>query len=150
MLTLLVVGALVETAWTVYLAWRLPRHYTANHWDLAWVGLDSAQVLMLLLSAWAAWRRRAILILFSCASGSLLLVDAWFDVTTTRYDEIAQSILSLVIEVPSAFVLFWIAGRMVKRLGATWITGSDPESIRIRRIPFPAREPDSNAESTQS
>lgn len=145
-LTALTAGALLETAWTIYLGWRLPRHYTANHWDLAWVGLDIAQVLMLLLAAWAAWRRRAVLILFSCATGSLLLVDAWFDVTTARYDEIAQSIFSLAVEVPSAVLLFWIAHHVVRRLGSAITNGGDP--ISVRRLPIPDRE--DRSEPTQS
>ena len=145
-LTALTAGALVETAWTVYLSWRLPRHYTANHWDLAWVGLDSAQVVMLLLAAWAAWRRRAVLILFSCAAGTLLLVDAWLDVTTARYDEFATSLLSLAIEVPSALVLFWIAHHVVRRLGSAITNSGDP--IPVRRLPIPNRE--DRSEPTQS
>ena len=145
-LTALTTGALLETAWTIYLAWRLPRHYTANHWDLAWVGLDSAQVLMLLLAAWAAWRRRAVLILFSCAAGTLLLVDAWFDVTTARYDEISQSFLSVAVEVPSALLLFWIAHHVVRRLGSAITNGGDP--ISVRRLPIPDRA--DRSEPTQS
>ncbi len=145
-LTLLTTGALLETAWTVYLGWRLPRHYTANHWDLAWVGLDSAQVVMLLLAAWAAWRRRAVLILFSCAAGTLLLVDAWFDVTTARYDEISQSFLVLAVEVPSALLLFWIAHHVVRRLGSAITNGGDP--ISVRRLPIPDRV--DRSEPTQS
>ena len=145
-LTALTTGALLETAWTIYLGWRLPRHYTASHWDLAWVGLDSAQVLMLLLAAWAAWRRRAVLILFSCAAGTLLLVDAWFDVTTARYDAIAQSFLTLAVEVPSALVLFWIAHHVVRRLGSAITNGGDP--ISVRRLPIPDRV--DRSEPTQS
>jgi len=145
-LTALTGGALLETAWTVYLGWRLPRHYTANHWDLAWVGLDSAQVLMFLLAAWAAWRRRAVLILYSCAAGTLLLVDAWFDVTTARYDEMFQSLISLAVEVPSACVLFWIARHVVQRLGSAITDGTDP--IAVRRLTIP--EPDERREPTQS
>ena len=145
-LTALTAGALVETAWTIYLGWRLPRHYTADHWDLAWVGLDSAQVVMLLLAAWAAWRRRAVLILFSCAAGTLLLVDAWFDVTTARYDDFGTSLVSLAVEVPSALVLFWIAHHVVRRLGSAITNSGDP--IPVRRLPIPDRE--DRSEPTQS
>ena len=62
LVVLLVVSALVEAVWTVYLGWRLPRHYVAHHWFLAWVGLDVAEIATLLATAWAAWRRRAVLI----------------------------------------------------------------------------------------
>ena len=135
-LTTLTVGALVETAWTAYLGLRLPRHYTAEHWDLAWVGLDSAQVLMLLLAAWAAWRRRAVLIVFACAAGTLLLVDAWFDVTTARYSDFEQSAISLAIEIPSAMVLFWIAYRTFHRLANSLSVEIDI-SRKFWRVPIP-------------
>ena len=145
-LTALTAGALVETAWTIYLGWRLPRHYTTDHWDIAWVGLDSAQVVVLLLAAWAAWRRRAVLILFSCAAGTLLLVDAWFDAITARYDDFGTSLISLAVEVPSALVLFWIAHHVVRRLGSAITNGGDP--IAVRRLPIPDRE--DRSEPTQS
>ncbi|MGH9020552.1 MAG: hypothetical protein ACRDV0_05990 [Acidimicrobiales bacterium] len=117
-LTAFSLGAILEIAWTVYLGWRLPRHYVADHWDVAWVGLDSAQVALLVLAAWSAWRRRAELMLIACVSGSLLLVDAWFDVTTARYRDVDKSLWFLVIEVPLAVVMFWIAWRIYRHLTA--------------------------------
>lgn len=124
LLSTFVLAALAEIGWTAYLGVSLPRHYVANHWDLAWVGLDVAQVAVLLLAAWAAWRRRAILIIFACASGTLLIVDAWFDVTTARYRDLDASLWFLVLEVPLALVMFWIAARIFRRLtNAT--TGED-------------------------
>lgn len=138
-LSLLTVGALVETVWTIYLALKLPRHYQANHWDTAWVGLDSAQVLMLLLSAWAAWRRRAILVLFSCAAGTLMLVDAWFDVTTARYSDIEQSVIALCIELPSAVLLYWIAHHVIKRVTVAYSADQSLARMPIRKISFAPR-----------
>lgn len=83
---------LVETAWTIYLGTRLPRTYVADHWDLAWVGLDTGEIWMLIGSAWAAWavwKRRAVLIAFAfaftVASATRLLLDAWLDLTTARH-----------------------------------------------------------------
>jgi hypothetical protein len=112
LLRLLTLGAVGETFWTVYLAVALPRHYVANHWDVAWVGLDVAQVVMLAASAWAAWRRNTLLVMFATASATLLTIDAWFDVTTARHGDLLQSIvLAGSIEVPTALVLYWVAYR---------------------------------------
>ncbi|HVB71314.1 MAG TPA: hypothetical protein VND83_07425 [Acidimicrobiales bacterium] len=122
LLSTFAVVAVAETAWTVYLGVSLPRHYVANHWDLAWVGMDAAQVAVLLLAAWAAWRRRAVLIVFACASGTLLLVDAWFDVTTARYSDVDQSLWSLVVELPLAAMMFWVARRIYLRLVSASVT----------------------------
>jgi hypothetical protein len=112
LLRLLMVGALGETLWTIYVGYDLPRHYVANNWDVAWVGLDAAQVLMLAGAAWAAWRRRSLLVMFATASATLLLLDAWFDVTTARRGDVLQgALLAGLVEVPSAIALVWVAHR---------------------------------------
>jgi hypothetical protein len=135
LLILLASAALLETAWTVYIGWRLPRHYVANHWDLAWVGLDVAQIVMLLLAAWAAWRGRALLVLFATAAGTLLLVDAWFDVTTARHGAFVQSLVfALALEIPSAAFLFWITWRTVKELADSMFVVPEVNGVPIRKI----------------
>lgn len=128
-LTAFAAAAVLETAWTAYLGWRLPRHYVANHWDVAWVGIDSLQVLTLLAAAWAAWRRRAVLMLFACACGTLLVVDAWFDVTTARYRDVDESLWFLALEVPLAAVMFWVTWRIHRRLTAPGPDGLSRASL---------------------
>ncbi len=110
-MTTLVAWALGEAAWTVWLGFRLPRHYVAEHWDAAWIGLDAAQVIVAVACAWAAWRRRAALVLYAVVAATLLLVDAWFDVLTARYRDLDQSLALLAIEVPGALFLLWVARR---------------------------------------
>jgi len=137
----LCLGAVLETLWTIYLGLRLPRHYVANHWDLTWVGLDAAQVTFLLLSAWAAWRRRAILIQFANACATLLLVDAWFDVTTSRYSDLHQSMLALAVELPSAVVLLLVSRRVAKRLLSTWLADTDMALLPAWQVRIPEAPP---------
>jgi hypothetical protein len=146
-MSVFVLGALLETAWTIYLAVLLPHHYVANHWDVAWVGLDVAQAALLLLSAWAALRRRAILIQFVNACATLLLVDAWFDVTTSRYSDLRQSLLALTIELPSAIVLLWISRRIAKQLLSTWLADTDLALLPARRLLIPQANPTSRGQS---
>ena len=145
LLTLLTTGALLETAWTVYLGWRLPRHYVANHWDLAWVGLDSVEIIMLLLCAWAAWRRRAVLIHFASIAGTLLLIDAWFDLTTARYQDFDQALVGLSVEVPAALILFWMSFRTVRRITGVWLADSEMGVIPVYKIPIPPRDDESSS-----
>lgn len=133
----LALGAFLEVAWTIFIAIQLPRHYVANHWDLAWVGLDSAQVVFLLLTAWAAWRRRAILMLFANTAATLLLMDAWFDVTTARYRDLGQSLLSLTVELPSAIFLLWISRRTARRVTKAWLSDSDLALVPTHRLTIP-------------
>ena len=143
-LALLVTVSIVEIVWTIYLGLRLPRHYVANHWDLAWVGLDVGEIAMMLLTAWAAWRRRALFILFACVSGTLFLVDAWFDVTTARRGDVWQSgVLAVVWEVPLAIALYWLAQRAARRLSLQGGAKSDAESVVVvRGMPAAAEDDD--------
>jgi hypothetical protein len=142
LLGVLLTAALLETAWIVYIAIRLPRHYIANHWDLAWVGLDVAQVLMLLLAAWAAWRRRALLIIFATSAATLLVLDAWFDVTTARGGDFDQSlVLALVIEIPFAISLLWVTRRTVKQLERSMLSDPSIMHVAFRKIVFSRRPP---------
>jgi hypothetical protein len=73
----------VLVCWTVYLALALPGNHDARHWDLAWVGFDTALIVMLGATAWAAWFRRQILVAAALVTGTLLVCDAWFDLTTS-------------------------------------------------------------------
>ncbi len=136
---ILTVAAVGETVWTVYLGWRLPHTYVAENWDAAWVGLDVAQVLSLLACAWAAWRHRAILTVYATLAATLLLVDAWFDLTTARRGDFDTSLITLIIELPSAAALLWIARRaLIAFAGHTGTT-------RVHRIALPAHRPGSGS-----
>jgi len=141
-LVVIVLSAVVaEISWTSYIGWRLPRHYVANHWDFAWVGIDLAQIVLLLGVAWAAWRRRALLILFSTMSGTLLLVDAWFDVTTARRGDVGLSwLMALALEVPSALFFFWLTRRSIRQLEQTFFHDERIASLPVRKIPLPEIE----------
>lgn len=135
LLTSLIIAALLEAAWTVYLGWRLPRHYVADDWRMAWVGIDAAQVLMLFAAAWAAWQRRALLLVFTTAAGTLLLVDAWFDVMTARSGDLGQSVMfALFLEIPWALVLFWLTYRTMLQFTKVYFDG-----VPVRRIVIPRR-----------
>ncbi|HEV7959028.1 MAG TPA: hypothetical protein VGP11_06165 [Acidimicrobiales bacterium] len=135
LLATLLIGASLEIVWAVYLGWRLPRHYVADHWALAWVGLDVAEIVMLFGAAWAAWRQRAVLIVFSIAAATLFLLDAWFDVTTANHgDELQSVVLAVFIEVPSALLLLWVARRAAVRLIATHAPNSPLASMSVRKV----------------
>lgn len=137
LLAALLVAAVGEILWAIYLGWKLPPHYVAHHWALAWVGLDVAEVSLLFASAWAAWRQRALLIVFTISGATLFLLDAWFDVTTANHGDIMQSLLVAVfVEVPSALALLWVARLAVIRLFFTQQADSDLPITPIYRMPL--------------
>jgi hypothetical protein len=113
----LVVACLILIPWIVFLAAELPRRYHARNWDVAWAGFDVLLLAGLGLTAWAAWRRRQILIPAAFATATLLVCDAWFDVLTaaTRRDQILSAASALLIELPLA-ILLMVAGRRLLML----------------------------------
>jgi hypothetical protein len=99
--------------WTIWLSSSLPRHHVTNRWDLAWSGFDTGLALFFLATAVAAYRRSPWVGALAAATGTMLLVDAWFDIVLESHaDELRQSILLAVFaEIPTALFCFWIAQR---------------------------------------
>jgi hypothetical protein len=89
----------------------LPRHYVANHWQVAWGGFDIGLGLALATTAVLVARRSPYAEVTATITGSLLVCDAWFDVLTSRgVSDVAQAAASAVlIELPLAALCFWMA-----------------------------------------
>ena len=68
-------------AWIAILLQTLPGRYTSSDWRAVWVGLDVAELLAFAATAWAAWHQRQVLIFLMVITGTLLVCDAWFDIT---------------------------------------------------------------------
>jgi hypothetical protein len=103
--------ALVLIPWTALLFVTLPRHYVANHWQIAWGGFDVGLGVALSSTAVMVARRSPFAEVTATINGSLLCCDAWFDVLTSRgVSDIAQALASaLLIELPLAALCFWMA-----------------------------------------
>ena len=69
--------------WCVLLGLWLPATTEAQHWSLAWAGLDCAEAVAALATAALLRRSDPRAGLTAVACGTLLLVDAWFDVCTS-------------------------------------------------------------------
>jgi len=110
-------GALALAAWIAVLAGTLPPYYRAGGWRITWVGFDTALLAVVALTAWAAWRRRQVLILCLVVLATLLICDAWFDATLdwqTRGFTFSLA-LALGVELPVA-ALALIGARRLLRL----------------------------------
>jgi hypothetical protein len=99
--------------WTLWLSTSLQPHHVTNRWDLAWSGFDTGLAVLLLGTAFAAYRRSPWVGALAAATGTLLVTDAWFDVILESHaDELRQSIaLAILVELPLAAFCFWIALR---------------------------------------
>jgi hypothetical protein len=111
-----IVCCVVLAAWIGVLAVTLPAYYRAGGWRGAWVGFDVAELIAFGVTAWAAWRGRQVLIISLLVLATLLLADAWFDVTLdVRTSGFLTSLLSaLLVEIPLAVIAIMGARRLLR------------------------------------
>src|SRR4051794_4379693 len=123
--------AVAIVPWIVWLAWTLPERSVSAHYRLAWVGFDRLLCGGLGRAGYLAWRRSPFLVNVASATAALLVVDAWFDVTTSPggHDLMVSALLALLVELPLAVMSLALAGRAqleIARTGAVdrrgWMT----------------------------
>ena len=89
----------------------LPATAQAQHWALAWTGLDGAEAAAALVTALLLSRGDRRASLSAGAGGTLLLIDAWFDVCTSAPG--AEHAMALAeagcAELPLAVAAWWVA-----------------------------------------
>ena len=140
----LVLACVVLIAWIILLGLTLPKRYNAAHWDLAWIGFDVALLVGLAATAWAAWRRRAIIVLFATITATLMCADAWFDITTARSTDLGVSVVQAVfVELPFAYFLFYVVVRVIRYArGTIWSDqlGSRPRSLWTVEFQHPSEQ----------
>lgn len=109
-------GAVVLVPWIVYLAATLPKRQIDVHYRGAWVGFDLLLITAFTLTAWFAFRLDARILFSSTVCATLLIVDAWFDVTTShgRGQVIQALAFAVFLEIPAAVFSLYLA-RMVAR-----------------------------------
>lgn len=109
-------GFVVLVPWIVYLALVLPDHHPENAWNAAWVGFDVLLLLGLFVTTWGAWRKRQFVVVSCVFTATLLVCDAWFDITLDwgTSDETASLLSAFFVELPLACYLFYAAMRIVR------------------------------------
>jgi hypothetical protein len=115
-LTIVLASCVFLAVWIGVLAATLPSRYKAGGWRGAWVGFDVAELVAFAMVAWAAWRGKQLLIVCLIVTSTLLLCDAWFDLTldwgTRGFDFSLFS--ALVAEVPMAALMIFGARRLLR------------------------------------
>jgi hypothetical protein len=125
-------SVLVLAIWIGVLEVKLPKLYRAGGWRAAWVGFDIGLLLVFAATAWAAWRRRQVLIVCLMVLATLLLCDAWFDTTLDWGTQgFMLSLLSaLVVELPLAVVALVGARRLLRlTVGRLELLGGYPGPV---------------------
>ncbi len=114
---LLIMACCVGLAgWIAILLLTLPENFTSTDWRTVWVGLDIAELAGFAATGWAAWHQRQVVIFLMVITGTLLVCDAWFDLTLDYGSSgfTASLIAALAAEVPLAFVMFASARRLIR------------------------------------
>ncbi|MER6565505.1 hypothetical protein ABT288_04785 [Streptomyces sp. NPDC001093] len=107
---------LVLVPWTVYLAVSLPDRFEARYWPMVWVGFDVMLLVSLAGAGAAVWLRRQAMVPLSYVAATLLICDAWFDVSLDwgRADVWASAGTAVLVELPLAVLLIVRARRVLK------------------------------------
>lgn len=107
--------------WCVLLGLSLPATAEAQHWSLAWAGLDCAEAVAALATAVLLRRADPRAGLTAVAGGTLLVVDAWFDVCTSApcLGHAVAVAEACCLELPLAGAAFWLALRLTRAASST-------------------------------
>ncbi|WP_112243295.1 hypothetical protein [Kribbella monticola] len=108
--------AAVLLPWCLILAATLPSTYQAENWKLTWIGLDCGTALAAGLTAYLLRKQDVRAALTAVATGTLLLADAWFDVSTSAagVDHALSLGEAVLLEVPLAICAFVVACRALR------------------------------------
>jgi len=105
------VAGLVLIPWTIWLTLSLPAHHESENWKTVWAGFDIAEAAALITTAMTALRRSPWLAPVAGITGTLLCVDAWFDITLEAGGKhlLASVLEAAFVELPLAAICFWVS-----------------------------------------
>jgi hypothetical protein len=111
-------AAAVLLPWIAYLAVSLPKRNLEHHYRLSWVGFDILLVVVLARTAYMAFRVDQRVQFAATATATLLVVDAWFDITTSsgRNQVLEAIVLAAFIEIPAAIFSLYLARQVNRRV----------------------------------
>jgi hypothetical protein len=134
------VAAVCLVPWVMVLSTTLPSRYASQQWRFAWTGFDVALLLAFGVTAWAGWHNRQIVITSFVMLGTLLVCDAWFDITLSwRTGEQSASLLTAFLaELPLAVFVFLIAHRLIREMtNHVWRLEGRPDPVPpLHRLPL--------------
>jgi hypothetical protein len=115
-------AGIVLIPWTLLLTLSLPAHHETADWQTVWAGFDFAEALALIGVAVAAVRRSPWLEVIAAVAGTLLVTDAWFDITLEWGGKhmVSSIVEAAIVELPLAAICFWVARDAEKALSSAW------------------------------
>ncbi len=133
--------AVVLIPWIV-LMFTVPQEVNVpKHWVLVWGGFDCFLVLGFAVTAYRLLTRSPRGAVTAAMTGTMLLIDAWFDVLTTHRGGVWVSILMAVFaEIPCAVICFAVSRRIVRLFEQAKVHLEDAGfTVRNGRLVPPAR-----------
>ncbi len=111
-------AAVILFPWIGFLAVTLPKRQFDLHYRAAWVGFDLLLVLAIVRTAYMAFRVDQRVQFPATATATLLIVDAWFDMTTSgsHAQFLEAFVLAVFIEIPAAVFSIYVARRVNRHL----------------------------------
>ncbi len=92
--------------------------HQAHHLRLVWTGLDIFELVGLAATAWTLRRRSPRVPIAAAYTGTLLLCDAWFNVTATTGNTQISAVVLAFVEVPIAVGSLLLAYAEIRPAGA--------------------------------
>lgn len=122
-------AAVALLPWIAYLAVSLPRRNLDTHYRAAWVGFDLLLGFAIVRTAYMAFRVDQRVQFPAIATATLLIVDAWFDVTTSsgRGQVIEALVLAACFELPAALFSLYLAREVNRHIWELAVAGRAAE-----------------------
>lgn len=116
-LTVFALVAIALVPWSLWLSYSLPIDHTDHRWNLVWSGFDIAMLAAIAMTAYLGCKKSGWIVVAASISGTLLLVDAWFDCVTAMdaWEHFLSVSATAFIEIPLGLIAFWIAYRVGKQ-----------------------------------
>jgi hypothetical protein len=110
---LLILLGLCTVPWIAGLAVELPNRVQTPHYAFSWAGFDVLLASLLLWTGWGAVRNSEEIGVSAAVTSGLLVVDAWFDVTSasTAGQLVGALAMAAFVELPLAVFCLWLSGR---------------------------------------
>jgi hypothetical protein len=102
---------LLLVPWTLWLAVSLPTRHLSNHYDLAWSGFDVALAGALIVTGLALLRHATWTQSAAAVAATLLVCDAWFDITlsSSGSEQRVALVTAVLVELPLAAACIVVA-----------------------------------------
>jgi hypothetical protein len=118
-----------------------PSDHPASHLRLIWVGLDVAELVGLVATAWTLRYRSSGVAVAATYTGTLVFCDAWFNVVSSTGGAAIAAVAMAFVELPVAALSFVVAGQEIRSWSGARSRpagGPGPTQVDVRPAPTEA------------